>query len=84
MQTSHGFSGVQEGVAFDVGLGHFLHTDAGGTVHVSHTGGFSGWRIVYWILPKARAGLCVLIHSDGGNDLWVNILRRWIGLRGTA
>ena len=75
---------VEAGVAFDSGLGHFLHTDASGTLHVSHTGGFSGWRSVFWIVPAWRAGICVLVNSDGGNGVWQQLLREWAVQRGAA
>lgn len=70
-------AGSQEGIRFDSGLGHFLHTDAAGQLHVSHTGGFCGWRSVFWTVPDRRAGICVLVNSDGGNGLWQWLLREW-------
>lgn len=78
MTTRQCTASMEAEIAFDAGLGHFLHTDAGGRLHVSHTGGFSGWRSVFWTVPELGAGLCVLVNSDGGNALWQGLLRTWV------
>ncbi|RVT51300.1 serine hydrolase domain-containing protein [Rubrivivax albus] len=77
MHMAHCDAGTQEGVHFESCLGHFLHTDAAGRVHVNHTGGFCGWRSVFWTVPAQRAGLCVLVNSDGGNAVWQWLLHAW-------
>ena len=64
------------GIAFEAGLGHFL-CQFGGRLHVHHSGGFPGWRSIYWIVPETGDGLCMLINSDGGNPLWQQPLQEW-------
>ena len=48
-----------------------------GARFVHHTGGNIGWRTVYAILPDTRSGICVLINSSLGNDLWMQLLKVW-------
>ena len=64
------------GLDFDTGLGHFL-CQFGGQLNVHHSGGFSGWRSIYSILPQQGLGFCMLINSDGGNELWQPLVREW-------
>lgn len=63
-------------LSFDAGLGHFS-CRVGGLLNVHHSGGFSGWRSIYALLPQQRLGLCMLINSDGGNALWQPLLQEW-------
>lgn len=63
-------------LSFDAGLGHFI-CHVGGQLNVHHSGGFSGWRSIYAILPQQGLGLCMLINSDGGNELWQPLMRQW-------
>jgi len=63
-------------IAFEAGLGNFL-CQFGGQLHVHHSGGFHGWRSIYWIVPETGDGLCMLINSDAGNPLWQKLLQEW-------
>lgn len=67
---------VDSGVDFDTGLGHFV-CNFGGQLNVHHSGGFSGWRSIYSILPQTEDGFCMLMNSDGANPLWQPLLREW-------
>jgi len=60
-----------------VSPGHFL-LEIGGKKVVQHTGGNTGWRTVYTIIPELKKGQVILINSQNGNDLWMPLLREWI------
>ena len=68
------YSETIEGLDFYASPGHFIF-EIDGTRCVHHTGGNIGWRTVYAIVPEARAGICVLINSSLGNDLWMKLLK---------
>ncbi len=70
------YSETIEGIDFHAALGHYVF-DINGTRCVHHTGGNVGWRTVYANLPEVGAGLCVLINSSLGNDLWIALLKSW-------
>ena len=78
MFNSHGFAMHESGagIDFDTGLGHFI-CNFGGHLNVHHSGGFSGWRSIYSILPQTGQGFCMLVNSDGGNPLWQPLLMEW-------
>ena len=80
MFASQGFAMHEpgSGMDFDAGLGHFV-CRVGGLLNVHHSGGFSGWRSIYAVLPQAGAGFCMLINSDGGNELWQPLIQQWAG-----
>jgi len=70
------YSETIEGLDFYAAPGHYVF-DFNGTTCVHHTGGNIGWRTVYATLPEARAGICVLINSSLGNDLWMQLMKIW-------
>ncbi|MBW2370634.1 MAG: beta-lactamase family protein [Deltaproteobacteria bacterium] len=70
------FSETIEGLDFHAALGHFVF-EVNGAVCVHHTGGNIGWRTIYAVLPEYRAGFCALINSSLGNDLWIQLLKKW-------
>ena len=78
MFTSHGPAEHDEssGLDFEAGLGHML-CSIGGAKNVHHSGGFVGWRSIYSVFPELGAGLCMLINSDGGNELWQPLIQDW-------
>ncbi|MFT3723367.1 MAG: serine hydrolase domain-containing protein [Hyphomonadaceae bacterium] len=76
MFTPHGLADRTPEVQFETGLGHLL-LSRNGAFNVHHSGGSIGWRSIYSIFPDLGAGFCMLINSDGGNELWQPIIRRW-------
>lgn len=76
--TSQGFAmhDAGTGLDFDAGLGHFV-CHVGGLLNVHHSGGFSGWRSIYSVLPQTGSGFCMLVNSDGGNELWQPLIQQW-------
>ena len=72
------FAETLDGIDFYAAPGHFLIEMPGMTL-VHHTGGVSGWRSVYVVIPETRRGLCVLINSDAGNEFWIELLKEWVG-----
>ncbi len=76
MFTPHGLADNAGGVQFEAGLGHLLLTSAG-PMNVHHSGGTIGWRSIYSIFPDTGDGLCMLMNSDGANDLWIPLVREW-------
>ena len=70
------YSETIEGIDFHAAPGHYIF-EVEGARFVHHTGGNIGWRTVYAILPDTRSGICVLINSSLGNDLWMQLLKVW-------
>jgi hypothetical protein len=75
------FAETIDGIDFHAALGHFL-IEMPGMRLVHHSGGVSGWRSVYVVIPETRRGLCVLINSDAGNEFWIELLKEWVGMEG--
>ena len=70
------YSETIDGLDFHAAPGHFVF-EINGARCVHHTGGNIGWRTDYATLPEARAGICVLVNSSLGNDLWMSLLKTW-------
>ena len=70
------YSETIEGIEFLAAPGHYIF-EVNGAQFVHHTGGNIGWRTVYAIVPDTRCGICVLINSSLGNDLWMQLLKVW-------
>jgi CubicO group peptidase (beta-lactamase class C family) len=70
------YSETIDGLDFYAAPGHFVF-DIQGARCVHHTGGNIGWRTVYATLPDSRAGICVLVNSSLGNDLWIQLMKVW-------
>jgi len=65
-------------IDFDIALGHFV-----GSLHgqelVQHSGGSTGWRSIYFALPKIDQGFAALINSSAGNEVWQALAAIWAG-----
>jgi CubicO group peptidase (beta-lactamase class C family) len=70
------YSETIEGLDFYAAPGHYTF-EIDGTRYIHHTGGNIGWRTVYAIQPDSGSGICVLINSSLGNDLWIQLLKVW-------
>lgn len=64
------------GIDFHMGLGHFVAETDGGTL-IQHSGGSTGWRSIYFVLPRSGQGFAVLINGSGGNEVWQRLSQRW-------
>ena len=76
MVSKQVFAESLQGMDFYSALGHFV-IDMNGLSCIHHSGGNVGWRSVYAVIPETGAGLCVLINSEAGNDLWMKIMQDW-------
>jgi CubicO group peptidase (beta-lactamase class C family) len=78
MLSDHGLADKVGEIQFQAGLGHLL-CNVGGLFNVHHSGGSIGWRSIYSILPDIGSGFCMLINSDEGNPLWMELIEDWRG-----
>lgn len=76
MLTSQGLADKMDDRQFHAGLGHFL-LDTNNQFNVHHSGGSIGWRSIYSEFPETGDGFCMLINSDEGNDLWIELIQEW-------
>ena len=76
MHTPIMYAESEMGFDFHTGLGHLI-CDIDGLTNVHHTGGFAGWRSVMSFNPSRGDGFVALINSDGGNPLWMQLIRDW-------
>jgi CubicO group peptidase (beta-lactamase class C family) len=64
------------GMDFDIGLGHFVGSTNGHRL-VQHSGGSTGWRSIYFVLPDMNQGFAALVHSSAGNEVWQALAKIW-------
>ena len=76
MHTPIMYAESEMGFDFHTGLGHLI-SEIDGMTNVHHTGGFAGWRSVMSFNPSRGDGFVALINSDGGNPLWMQLIRDW-------
>lgn len=76
MLSSQGLADKIDDRQFHAGLGHFLLTQDD-RFNVHHSGGSIGWRSIYSEFPETGDGFCMLINSDEGNDLWIELVQEW-------